>query len=425
MAQQSLFEDPPAAIDFAPTRAAGLSRLEAFAPRAGSPYARTRNYDYGPHKRTNVSALSPWIARRLIPEEEVLAATLARHSPSAAEKFVQEVFWRAYFKGWLEHRPDVWARYARALDDLTAEVSGDGGLRKAYDCATEGRTGIDCFDAWAAELVETGYLHNHARMWFASIWIFTLELPWELGADFFFRHLMDGDAASNTLSWRWVAGLHTKGKTYLARADNIEKYTDGRFRPKGLAGYAPALEEYVDESRTPLAQVPAELDEAVRDGALGVLLTDDDLSPDSLLGPDVSVAAVAGGTLAAARSPLETGARAMAFADGALDDALARAGAAFRAPTDRLDLADPSSLKSWAADHSLDAVVVPYPTQGPAAAAIRARVDALESAGVGVRFLRRRYDALAWPHATKGFFGLKKKLPAILDELGFHAAARD
>jgi deoxyribodipyrimidine photo-lyase len=64
------------------------------------------------------------------------------------------------------------------------------------------------------ELVETGYLHNHARMWFASIWIFTLRLPWELGADFFLRHLLDGDAASNTLSWRWVAGLHTKGKHY-------------------------------------------------------------------------------------------------------------------------------------------------------------------------------------------------------------------
>ena len=98
-----------------------------------------------------------------------------------------------------------------------------------------GATGIDCFDAWARELVATGYLHNHARMWFASIWIFTLRLPWELGADFFLRHLIDGDPASNTLSWRWVAGLQTAGKTYLATAENIARFTGGRFAPQGLA----------------------------------------------------------------------------------------------------------------------------------------------------------------------------------------------
>jgi len=68
-------------------------------------------------------------------------------------------------------------------------------------------------------------------MWFASIWIFTLELPWRIGADFFYRNLLDGDAASNTLSWRWVAGLHTRGKAYAAESWNIEKFTGGRFDP--------------------------------------------------------------------------------------------------------------------------------------------------------------------------------------------------
>ena len=63
-------------------------------------------------------------------------------------------------------------------------------------------------------------------MWFASIWIHTLELQWELGADFFLKHLLDGDPASNTLSWRWVAGIHTKGKNYIARKSNIEKYSN-------------------------------------------------------------------------------------------------------------------------------------------------------------------------------------------------------
>ncbi len=85
-------------------------------------------------------------------------------------------------------------------------------MRARWEQATTGRTGLACFDAWARELLDVGYLHNPARMWFASLWIFTLELPWALGADFFLRHLLDGDPASNTLSWRWVGGLQTPGK---------------------------------------------------------------------------------------------------------------------------------------------------------------------------------------------------------------------
>ncbi|MGY9006925.1 MAG: FAD-binding domain-containing protein, partial [Alphaproteobacteria bacterium] len=216
-------------ITFTPTRQAGLARLEQFALQAGLQYAKRRNYDFGVDRRGNVSALSPWIRHRLVTEEEVLRAILARHSVSGAEKFVQEVFWRTYFKGWLEQHPSVWTAYQHGL----MQALGENHWFAEYKEAVKGRTGIDCFDHWARELVETGYLHNHARMWFASIWIFTLRLPWELGADFFLRHLIDGDPASNTLSWRWVGGLHTKGKTYLARASNIAKYTDGRFNPQG------------------------------------------------------------------------------------------------------------------------------------------------------------------------------------------------
>jgi deoxyribodipyrimidine photo-lyase len=222
----------PNSLIFEPTRAVGLARLAAFVPSAGRHYEGKRNNDLGPDRRDNVSMLSPYIRHRLITEEEVLSAVLARHTATAAEKFIQEVFWRTYFKGHLETRPAIWRNYRKNLDDQIASLANGSGIRIAYEQAVEGRTSTACFNAWVQELIETGYLHNHARMWFASIWIFTLRLPWELGAEFMFRHLLDGDPASNTLSWRWVGGLHTKGKTYLARADNIRLCTEGRFSPK-------------------------------------------------------------------------------------------------------------------------------------------------------------------------------------------------
>ncbi|MEM8785493.1 MAG: FAD-binding domain-containing protein, partial [Pseudomonadota bacterium] len=257
-----------------PTRAAGLEQLEGFLPRAGRDYAATRNFDFGPDRRGNVSVLSPYTRHRLVTEEEIVARVLKRHSRSAAEKFIQEVFWRTYWKGWLEHRPSVWSDYQADVRAAAQALQTASGLRSAFEAAVTGRTGIDCFDFWAEELVETGYLHNHARMWFASIWVFTLRLPWELGADFFLRHLLDGDPASNTLSWRWVAGLHTQGKNYLARASNIAKYTDGRFElAAGLDERAGPLE--AEPVPAPLAPaLPPIVDPQKR---TMLLLTEEDL----------------------------------------------------------------------------------------------------------------------------------------------------
>lgn len=218
-------------MDFTPTREHALARLARFLPAAGRRYAETRNADDGPGNgggRGNVSQLSPWLHAGLIREREVLEAVVGTHGPRAPEKFVAEVFWRIYFKGYLEQRPAIWADFREGRDAALAALDRSAGLRTAYSEATEGRTGIEAFDVWARELVATGYLHNHARMWFASIWIFTLKLDWRLGADLFLRHLIDADSASNTLSWRWVAGLHTRGKHYLARAENIARYTAGR-----------------------------------------------------------------------------------------------------------------------------------------------------------------------------------------------------
>ena len=206
--------------DNPPTREEGLRRLAAFIPKSGRDYAARRNFDLPGHP--HVSGLSPYIRHRLVTEEEALRAILGRYALSTAEKAVQEVFWRTYWKGWLELRPEIWTDYRRGVRAALDRIRTETGLRLNWEAACRGETGIDGFDHWARELAATGYLHNHARMWFASIWTFTLRLPWELGADFFLRHLLDGDPASNTLSWRWVAGLQTRGKHYLARPANVE-----------------------------------------------------------------------------------------------------------------------------------------------------------------------------------------------------------
>ena len=189
-------------------------------------YSKNRNYDFGPERRSNVSVLSKYISHRVINEYDVIGSALSSYPLSKIEKYIQEVFWRIYWKGWLEHRPMVWSDY------LSYTYSDNNNTD--YNNAIEGTTGIACFDSWVAELKDKNYLHNHTRMWFASIWIFTLNLPWQLGANFFMRHLFDGDSASNTLSWRWVAGLQTVGKHYLATSSNISKYTNNKFEPKNL-----------------------------------------------------------------------------------------------------------------------------------------------------------------------------------------------
>ena len=195
-------------------------------------YSAQRNYDFGPKSRKNISNLSKYISHRVINEYDLIREILSEFNLQKADKFIQEVFWRIYWKGWLEHRPNVWTDFINSNPNF---------LEKDYKKAIDGETGIECFDYWVKELKTENYLHNHTRMWFASIWIFTLNLPWELGARFFMRYLFDGDAASNTLSWRWVAGIQTQGKHYLARESNIRKFTNQRFINAALNENAPPL----------------------------------------------------------------------------------------------------------------------------------------------------------------------------------------
>lgn len=394
---------------FEPTRAAALTRLNAFVPLAGRLYAAKRNMDGGADQRGNVSVLSPYVRHRLITEEEVLLAVLAKHTASAAEKFIQEVFWRTYFKGHLETHPMIWSNYTAARDDKISNI----GQYNGYEHAIEANAGIDCFDAWVTELRETGYLHNHARMWFASIWIFTLRLPWELGADFMFRNLLDGDPASNTLSWRWVGGLHTKGKTYLARADNIKTYTEGRFNPKGLANTASTLEE----SPIASAKLLRAAENTFPSGRLGLLLTEEDMRPESLDQGNAEVVAIAGATRAGARSPLEISKHVHAFTNGAMADALKSASGSFGAPFETLQALSALDVESWARKYKVDTVATAYAPVGPTATALTDITKHLQSKGIRLVEVRRDFDTLAWPHGTRGFFGMKDKIPNLLRTL--------
>ena len=391
-----------------PTRAAALETLRAFVPRAGD-YAAQRNYDRPGHP--DVSGLSRYLSRRLITEEEVLRAVLEVHPLRRVDKFVQEVCWRTYWKGWLEMRPEIWQQFRRTLAEernrLTSTRAAD------LQAAEEGRTGIAAFDAWTRELTTTGYLHNHARMWFASIWIFTLRLPWQLGAAWFFRHLLDADAASNTLSWRWVGGLHTPGKHYLARAENIRRFTEGRFDPTGqldenagpLDGFEPP-----PAARLQLPGPAADLPEPA-----GLLVLGDDLSPE--LGPlaRTRFKTIGIGRDAMLEQEYQLAELAVGFGQGAMDDAARRAEASFGTAAERLETgAWAASAADWVHRHGLRRVHLLRPATGP----WRESLDRLRPtlpAGVTIVEEVRPWDRGLWPHATAGFFRFRQRIPAAVE----------
>ncbi|MEL6528824.1 MAG: FAD-binding domain-containing protein [Pseudomonadota bacterium] len=407
-------------MHFTPTRAAGLDRLAEFLPRAGRAYANNRNHDDGERAgfgRTNVSQLSPWLHTRLLGEAEVIDAVLGEHSPSASEKFIAEVFWRIYFKGYLEQRPSVWRAYCDGRDKALAEVKHNAGLRTAYDEATEGRTGIDTFDHWARELVDTGYLHNHARMWFASIWIFTLKLDWQLGADFFLRHLIDGDAASNTLSWRWVGGLHTKGKTYLARQDNIARYTanhpDGPFKADGLADDAPALFEENDHARQTL-ELPRTVPASMFEQPYALLLHDEAASHVPLDLP-AAPALIIGAARPDARSPDNVAEKTREFANEAISNSMTEAAHSFGC--EAVEWSSGDSLSDCLMDTGVERIAIPYLPIGWTRDALMPELAPLVDSGRAVVLLNS-LDRATWPHAKAGFFGVKKKIEGVLGELG-------
>lgn len=393
---------------FTPSHQAALENLTRFLPKAGSHYAQYRNFDFGPDRRENVSILSPYIRRRILSEQTVLQQVLEHHSRKEAEKFIQEVFWRTYWKGWLELRPYIWRDYQTALDRHMNDVQTQAGLRQRWVDACSGDTGITCFDAWAAELVSTGYLHNHARMWFASIWIFTLDLPWELGADFFMRHLLDGDPATNTLSWRWVAGLHTAGKAYLAASDNIAKFTRNRFAPTGLQPLLPRLPDVMHSP--PIRLEPRVIPRI--SGRVGVLLHDDDFDLSEIAALDISPVCYAYASGLDRLSHLTMSDRVTDFVEHLAHDHARRTNSH---PATILRSA--SDITEWAQRHELQVVITPFAPVGPIADIFTQIGQASADPKLEIVQVMSKFDARAWPKATHGFFRFKSHINELLDRM--------
>ena len=417
-------------LPWEPTREAGLRVLKNFLPKAGRIYQAHRNEDLGEGNHHNVSRLSPYLRRRLGSEREVLAAVLTQHSTSSAFKFVQEVFWRSYWKGWLEHRPLLWEAYQQDLHDAFGSVTENSGHRESYNRAIDARTEIQPFNGWVTELKETGYLHNHARMWFASIWIFTLGLPWQLGADFFLRHFLDGDPAANTLGWRWVAGLQTQGKIYLASASNIRKCGAVRVGPlndhdSGLSRLASSAQPVSETLSTSALQKqaivwPQPLEN--REGSVSnvaLLLLDDDLGLDLPFQPAGVVALPASSrSVVAETSPLV-----QTFSTDSVVDSVQRADARFaktwRAPSLSADGLE--DLVRWVDTHGFTELVHAYVPSGNNQQMIALLQTQLAARGVRLSAFVRDYDRLVWPHAQKGFFQLGKRIPELLAAMDLEA----
>ena len=395
-----------------PTRAAGLERLSNFTSTGLKLYTDGRNYDYGPEDRSNISALSPWVRRRLISEQEIIKKIFKTYSHGAADKYIQQVIWRTYFKGWLEQHPTVWNAYNEGVMSGLNEVSSDESRARVYEKAITGQTGIDCFDSWATELMEHSYLHNHARLWFASIWIFTLKLPWELGANFFMKYLLDGDPASNTLSWRWVSGLHTKGKNYLATSSNIDKFTLGRFRIEAHLNVA--ANPLTELTEHPIQSLPR-LENLPSDDFL-LLVTEEDCNSVELTG-QFPVAAL-GLILPEKSEVFERSDAVFNFSHGAVTDGVERICSTGEVLICE-EWAEP--IIELARSKKVKNIVTAYTPIGPVNTKLQGIKPLLKNAGIELSFLRQKYDQTFWPHATKGFFAFKKSTNKLVQELAPYA----
>ena len=378
-------------MNFEASRAKALDKLNNFVENNLSEYSKLRNFDYGPDNRSNISCLSPYITHGIINEKEVIKKSLDKFSFAKNEKFIQEVLWRTYWKGWLELRPSVWTDFLIELKKIKEDFQNN----QNYKNAIEGKTNVECFNYWVNELKENNYLHNHTRMWFASIWIFTLNLPWQLGAEFFMQHLYDGDAASNTLGWRWVAGVQTQGKHYLASEWNIKKFTNNRFSNIKLNENAPPK---ISEKKYSILKQdfinPENIDQN------NLIIFENNLCFET---SDFQNNKFKKFYIISNKNEnrcIKLSEKVLKFKSSLIQDQEQR----FKNQSIDCEVIDISEIKK------IEKAVGLYPTIGE-------NLDYLNSNTFKINFLYRELDQNSWQYCNKGFFNFKNYIPKIISTL--------
>ena len=380
---------------FLDNRTDALKKLEDFIEKNLLEYTKLRNFDFGTQNRKNVSCLSPYITHGVIKETEVINKVLKKHLFSKSEKFIQEVLWRIYWKGWLELRPVVWDDYLISLKKHREKYKNN----KNYLNAIEGNTKIQCFDDWVKELKEINYLHNHTRMWFASIWIFTLNLPWELGAEFFLKHLYDGDSASNTLGWRWVAGIQTPGKHYIASEWNIKKFTNNRYENIKLnESSKPKISNKIYSiSKSNF------LNSEITDGKV-LLIFDNNLSFEFSDFKDKKFNKIFIVNSNKNRNILLSD-KVIKFKESLIEDQLER----LKNLSIDCQIIKIEDIKKYS-----DNIYALYPSVGE-------NLDFINSNKLkNIKFLYRKIDQLSWQYCNKGFFNFKNYIPKIIQNISLN-----
>ena len=375
-------------MNFEASRVKAIEKLNNFIEKNLSEYSKLRNFDFGPDNRSNTSCLSPYVTHGIINEKEIIQKSLSKFSFSKNEKFIQEVLWRTYWKGWLELRPNVWSDYLIELNKIKEEFKDN----QNYLCAVKGKTNIECFNTWVNELKENNYLHNHTRMWFASIWIFTLELPWQLGAEFFMKYLYDGDAASNTLGWRWVAGVQTQGKHYLASEWNIKKFTNNRFKNIKLNESAPPK---LSEKTYTIIKQDFNNPQNIKDKNL--LIFENNLSFENTNFQNNKFKKIYLISNKNDNRSIKLSDEVLKFKSLLTIDQEKR----LKIKSFDCEIIDISEIKDIDNSYCL------YPTVGE-------NLDYLKRNNIKIDFLFRNLDQLAWQYCNKGFFNFKNYIPKII-----------
>ena len=378
-------------MNFEASRAKALDKLNYFVENNLSEYSKLRNFDYGPDNRSNISCFSPYITHGIINEKEVIKKSLNKFSFAKNEKFIQEVLWRTYWKGWLELRPSVWTDFLIELKKIKEDFQNN----QTYKNAIEGKTNVECFNYWVNELKENNYLHNHTRMWFASIWIFTLNLPWQLGAEFFMQHLYDGDAASNTLGWRWVAGVQTQGKHYLASEWNIKKFTNNRFSNIKLNENAPPK---ISEKKYSILKQDFTNPENIDQNNL--IIFENNLCFET---SDFQNNKFKKFYIISNKNEnrcIKLSEKVLKFKSSLIQDQEQR----FKNQSIDCEVIDISEIKK------IEKAVGLYPTVGE-------NLDYLNSNTFKINFLYRELDQNSWQYCNKGFFNFKNYIPKIISTL--------